>query len=263
MANRIFSVRLNLDDMCADLDALDTDKEMADWLRGFKAGSRGLTPRWKADTAGSKGYALGVECLEEAKRYQARQAEKGRLSASKRTHENSTTVEPRLNHGSTNPPTAAQPNQSTTIQDIQEGQNDERGEHDRYAPTPGLAPVDLEPEPPVHVPTEAFQRIRASRVTDVRQAVFSASLIALVAAMGARSDRGQEWDAACNGLSLVVVLAIFDWSMTRGQVLREPSQFLGAREDWESLSGPARSSIGHGAMESYGIPLKTKPKESA
>lgn len=151
-----------------------------------------------------------------------------------------------------------------------EPENVMQSESDSYpesdANSEGEGEAKSTPPPPVasppleRIPTAAFQRIRASRVTDVRQALFSASLGALVAAMGARSDRGQEWDTSCNGLTLIVVLAIFDWAMTRGQAIREPSQFADARVDWFTLSGDSRSSIGYHATESYGIPL-TRPKK--
>lgn len=71
---RIFSVRINIDDMSALLDALDSAEEHADWLRGFRAGSRGHPPRDGWSIAAKSGHDFGMEAFNGAIELGAKQS---------------------------------------------------------------------------------------------------------------------------------------------------------------------------------------------
>ena len=71
---RIFSVRINIDDMSALLDALDSAEEYADWLRGFRAGSRGHPQRDGWSAAAKSGHDFGWEAFNGAIELGAKQS---------------------------------------------------------------------------------------------------------------------------------------------------------------------------------------------
>lgn len=132
------------------------------------------------------------------------------------------------------------------------------GGADEYpeTPAPGVAVLESDATEPVQrIPTAAFMRIRSARETDVRQAFYNASLLELVDALGGRKDRGHEWTRVCENMTLMGVLAVFDWKCTFGFSIREPSHFAASRIEWESLSLDARSSIGRKALDDHGVPL--------
>ena len=110
--SRTFFVRLNVDDMCADLDTMRPDQH-AEWIAGFRAGCRGrIPPGW--DGARLQGAVFGLTCWEEAEGYRAKQSDKGKRSAQVRA-ERSGTADPRanrepdVNHGSTTVRTGREP----------------------------------------------------------------------------------------------------------------------------------------------------------
>lgn len=73
MGSRIFFIKFNLDAMSHDLDTLETDHEMAEWLRGFRRGARGVAP---TDQTGPRlqGNVFGYQAAQEASAYRASRA---------------------------------------------------------------------------------------------------------------------------------------------------------------------------------------------
>jgi hypothetical protein len=73
MSSRNFFIKFNLDDMAHDLDTMETDQEMAEWLRGFRRGARGAAP---TDQTGArlKGNLFGYTACQEADKYRASRA---------------------------------------------------------------------------------------------------------------------------------------------------------------------------------------------
>ncbi len=63
---RIFSVRINLDEMFAQLDALDQGRDKLQWLEGFRAGSRGAPNHAKWSSAKRDGASFGAEARSRA-----------------------------------------------------------------------------------------------------------------------------------------------------------------------------------------------------
>ena len=100
--SRTYFVKFNIDSFRDDLAKLDGQPDAAyrDWIRGFNRGVSGMRPE---DESGAllMGMSMGYDAYQNAEDFREKQAEKGKLSARKR----STTVEPRLNQASTNPPT--------------------------------------------------------------------------------------------------------------------------------------------------------------
>ena len=80
---RIFSVRLNLDEMSASLEFLEGDAALAEWLRGFRYGLRGAASRWETGP-GAEGYRIGAASLREAQGFQIAKSEGGKRSAQSR-----------------------------------------------------------------------------------------------------------------------------------------------------------------------------------
>lgn len=110
---RIFSVRINLDDMFARLDALDTTEESA-WLKGFRVGSRGgpLRPEWSNPT--KCGYQFGLQAHQVAVGFSEKQSAKGKL----RHSHGSATAEANTSHGSaisSNPVIQESKNEGTNV----------------------------------------------------------------------------------------------------------------------------------------------------
>lgn len=110
--SRTFFVRVNMDDMCAELDTLRPDQH-AEWLAGFRAGCRGRIPGgW--DGPRLMGAEFGMSCWEEAEGYRAKQSDKGKRSAESRRAKSGTADpranrEPDVNRGSTTVRTACEP----------------------------------------------------------------------------------------------------------------------------------------------------------
>lgn len=88
--SRTFFVRVNMDDMCAELDTLRPDQH-AEWLAGFRAGCRGRIPGgW--DGPRLMGAEFGMSCWEEAEGYRAKQSECGKRSAAVRKQKFGTAI---------------------------------------------------------------------------------------------------------------------------------------------------------------------------
>lgn len=121
MSDRTFFVRLNLDDMSAEVVGLDSTEERGQWLEGFLVGSRGKDSREAWHPAKLDGHRFGLTCFQEAEEYRGKQSAKGVASGEARR--NRTAVEPQFNHSSTTDepdpnrtPTGPQPiQQPTTI----------------------------------------------------------------------------------------------------------------------------------------------------
>lgn len=86
---RIFSVRLNLDDMAASLEFLEGDASLADWLRGFRYGLRGAPSRWDGGP-GAAGFRIGASALAEAHEFQLAKSDGGKKSAEARKEKTGT-----------------------------------------------------------------------------------------------------------------------------------------------------------------------------
>jgi hypothetical protein len=76
---RIFSVRINVDEMSAQLEACDSDDEKLQWLAGFRAGVRGLTARTPWQQAKKTGAQFGLEAYQRAVAFSEKQSAKGKL----------------------------------------------------------------------------------------------------------------------------------------------------------------------------------------
>jgi hypothetical protein len=92
---RIFSVRINLDEINASLLRWRSAESRADWLDGFLLGCSGIV--MDGTEPYSHGNKLGLIFHSQAMVFQAKQSEKGKLSAAAR----STGSQPEANHGST------------------------------------------------------------------------------------------------------------------------------------------------------------------
>ncbi|MBK9580318.1 MAG: hypothetical protein IPO40_24905 [Fibrobacteres bacterium] len=119
MSDRTFFVRLNLDDMSAEVVGLDSTDERGQWLEGFLVGSRGKDSRDVWHPAKLDGHRFGMVCFQEAENYRGKQSAKGVASGEARR--NRTAVEPLLNNGLTavepdgnRTPTGPQPIQHPT-----------------------------------------------------------------------------------------------------------------------------------------------------
>lgn len=108
MSDRTFFVRLNLDDMSAEVVGLDSTEERGQWLEGFLVGSRGKDSRDVWHPAKLDGHRFGLTCFQEAEEYRGKQSVKGIASGEARRNRtavqpqfnhSSTTIEPQLNHG--------------------------------------------------------------------------------------------------------------------------------------------------------------------
>lgn len=86
---RIFSVRVNLDDMAASLEFLEGDAALADWLRGFRYGLRGAPSRWDSGP-GAAGFHIGASALAEAHEFQLAKSDGGKKSAESRKEKTGT-----------------------------------------------------------------------------------------------------------------------------------------------------------------------------
>jgi hypothetical protein len=123
--DRIFHVRLNLDKVSADNDTFSTDQERGEWLRGFLSAARGGCCRFADGSPGSLGHVQGAESLRFAKGFSAAQAVKGQKSAeARKSNHGSTTVQPRLDQGST----VVEPNLNLSNNPIIQESNNPRNE---------------------------------------------------------------------------------------------------------------------------------------
>lgn len=108
---RIFTVRLNIDEMCAVLDQVGEDG-YTQWLAGFRLGLRGSQRcPYKHDTEGQLGYQMGKELLDEATLFHTAKSRSGKASADKRMGSESSTKQSTngSTNGSTNRATKVQP----------------------------------------------------------------------------------------------------------------------------------------------------------
>ena len=101
MSERTFFIRVNLDDMAAEIIGLDSTDERGHWLEGFVVGSRGKERREDWPTPKLEGHSFGLRCFNEAEAFRGKQSAKGLASADARRNRTSTTDEPSVNHGST------------------------------------------------------------------------------------------------------------------------------------------------------------------
>lgn len=139
MADRIFFVQLNLDEMSAQLDILDSTHERGEWLEGFRAGTRGSQTRETWSEAKMLGHAFGLGCLTEAEEFQRKKSEiqsaRGKKSAEARRARTGsaqptkpTAPEPPFepdsnhgsNHGSNAVRTGLEPQRTSNIEQPQE-----------------------------------------------------------------------------------------------------------------------------------------------
>jgi hypothetical protein len=101
---RIFSIRVNVDDMSAQLDACDSDAERLQWLAGFRLGARGAAQGHGWPQHKIVGYELGLASYQEAETKVAKQSSNGVKSAHARRVKFGSAkpraCEPDVNHGS-------------------------------------------------------------------------------------------------------------------------------------------------------------------
>ena len=83
-------VKVNIDDLCHDLDRLESTEERGQWLEGFRVGSRGHDPRDTWGTAKMLGHAFGMVCHDEAVIYRDKKVIAGQISADSRREKNGT-----------------------------------------------------------------------------------------------------------------------------------------------------------------------------
>lgn len=134
---RIFSVRINLDEMFAQLDALDHGREKLLWLEGFRVGSRGTQERSNWGAVKRQGAKFGYLAFEDAVKLSQRQSIKADTLWEKKREADATAL-PRQSHGvcpehakSSNPrepinprseeSNSAKPKHSPPSEDIMEG----------------------------------------------------------------------------------------------------------------------------------------------
>lgn len=98
---RTFFVRVNLDDMAAEIIGLDSTDERGHWLEGFVIGSRGKDCREDWPAPKLEGHSFGLGCFNEAEAFRGKQSEKGLASAEARRNRSSAVVQPDANHGLT------------------------------------------------------------------------------------------------------------------------------------------------------------------
>lgn len=101
MTERTFFVRVNLDDMAAEIIGLDSTEERGLWLEGFVVGSRGKNRREDWPGAKLDGHSFGFRCFIEAEEFRGKQSAKGLASVESRRSRKATVVKPEFNHGST------------------------------------------------------------------------------------------------------------------------------------------------------------------
>lgn len=101
MTERTFFVRVNLDDMAAEIIGLDSTEERGLWLEGFIVGSRGKNCREDWQDAKLEGHSFGLRCFTEAEEFRGKQSAKGLASVEARRNRKTTADQPDFNHGST------------------------------------------------------------------------------------------------------------------------------------------------------------------
>ena len=132
MSRRIFTVRINLDDMAAQLDGLDSDADKLQWLAGFRVGSRGVPAVLGWSEAKKLGHSLGLSAHQSAVAYSDKQSAKGKARNMGGFNRGSAAAGASLSHGSA----TAQPIQYP-ISNIQKPiTKSEQGESERDAATP-------------------------------------------------------------------------------------------------------------------------------
>ena len=84
VSDRTFFVRLNLDDMAAEVVGLETSEERGQWLDGFLVGSRGKDPRESWSGQKMDGHRFGLQCYYEAETFREKKSAAGEASAQAR-----------------------------------------------------------------------------------------------------------------------------------------------------------------------------------
>lgn len=88
-------VRVNLDDLAAELLTFDSDEERGQWLAGFQVGASGSQGRDSWSEAKQSGWGFGSECYTEAQDFRESKARGGRASADARKAASGTAQPPR------------------------------------------------------------------------------------------------------------------------------------------------------------------------
>lgn len=99
MTERTFFIRLNLDDMAAEVVGLESSEERGQWLDGFLVGSRGKDAREGWPEPKQDGHRFGLSCHHEAESFREKKAAAGEASANARM----------VRYGSAQPNTARTP----------------------------------------------------------------------------------------------------------------------------------------------------------
>lgn len=77
-------MRINLDEMFAELDTMIDDQQMVQWMRGFRCGSRGGANPWAAGSPGHAGHRFGLRAKSEADAFRDKKSAAGTASATAR-----------------------------------------------------------------------------------------------------------------------------------------------------------------------------------
>lgn len=104
MADRTWTVRINLDALAAEMLALDGDDEKGAWLTGFQVGAAGARPRDSWPDVKLQGWKFGIAACDEAEAFRQKKSTAGNASASARRRRN----------GSAQPTRAVAPEKSPT-----------------------------------------------------------------------------------------------------------------------------------------------------
>lgn len=84
MADRTWTVRVNLDDLGAEMLVLDSDAERGAWMTGFQVGAAGGPCRETWSDAKRRGWEFGSRSFAEAEKFRAKKAAAGQASADAR-----------------------------------------------------------------------------------------------------------------------------------------------------------------------------------
>lgn len=104
MADRTWTVRINLDALAAEMLALDGNEEKGAWLTGFQVGAAGAPPRDSWPDVKLQGWKFGSAACDEAEAFRQKKSAAGNASASARRRRN----------GSAQPTRAVAPEKSPT-----------------------------------------------------------------------------------------------------------------------------------------------------
>lgn len=123
MAERTWTVRVNLDDLGAQMLALDDDAERGAWLTGFQVGAAGAPCRDTWSDAKRRGWEFGVSSYNEAMEFRSKKAAAGEASANARRAKTGSAQPPRQDQNSTGSERCSSGVRTNLEQDIEHAPN--------------------------------------------------------------------------------------------------------------------------------------------